>query len=128
MGSFTVNLFEALVSIGISRERAQSLCDLFERGIDERYSLHAQVLATKRDLADLELKLMREMSRSSERIAQTNERVSQTNERISQTNERIAQLETRLRVDIAESKSEIIKWMLGSMFALAGLLITVIKL
>ncbi len=121
MGSFTVNMFEALVSIGISRERAQSLCDLFERGIDERYSLHAQVLATKRDLADLELKLMREMSQSSERIAQTNERVSQTNERI-------AQLETRLRVDIAESRSDIIKWMLGSMFALAGLLITVIKL
>jgi hypothetical protein len=76
--------------------------------------LHAQVLATKRDLADLELKLMREMSQSSERIAQTNERISQ--------------LEARLRVDIAESKSEIVKWMLGSLLALAGLPITVIKL
>jgi hypothetical protein len=34
MGSFTVNMFEALVSIDVSRDRAQSLCDSFERGID----------------------------------------------------------------------------------------------
>ena len=41
---------------------------------------------------------------------------------------RISQLETGLRLDIAESKSEIIKWMLASLLALAGLLTTVIKL
>lgn len=65
---------------------------------------------------------------TNERIGRTNERIGQSNERISQTNERISTLETRLRVDIAESKAEIIKWMLGSLLALAGLLITVIKL
>ncbi len=114
MGNLSINLIDALMSIGISRERAYSLAELFERGIDERYSLLAQVLATKRDLSELELKITRE---------------------INQTNERISQVELSLRADInatrlaiADSKTEIIKWMIGSLVALTGLLIAVIRL
>ena len=121
MGTFSLHFVEALLIIGVPRERAQSLAELLERGIDERYSLHAEVLATKRDLADLKLKLVREMG---------------------QTNERISKLEVGLRADInetklgiakvyqrvAESKSEIIKWNLGALIALAGMLIAFIKL
>ena len=132
MGTFSLHFVEALLMIGVPRDRAQSLAELLERGIDERYSLHAQVLATKRDLADLEVKLVREMA----------QRIDQTNERISQSNERISQMELSLRADIhdtrlgiakvyervAESKSEIIKWNLGALIALAGMLIAVIKL
>lgn len=113
MGNFSINLIDALMSIGISRERAYSLAELFERGIDERYSLLAQVLATKRDLSELELKITQE---------------------INQTNERISQVELSLRADInatrlaiADSKTEIIKWMIESLVALAGLLIAVIR-
>ena len=90
------------------------------------------MLATKRDLADLELQLMREMAQRSD---QTNERIAQTNERISQTNERISQMEVSLRADInetrlsiAESKSEIIRWNLGALIAVAGMFIAVTKL
>ncbi len=118
MGNFSINLIDALMSIGISRDRAYSLAELFERGIDERYSLHAQVLATKRDLSELELKITREITRE-----------------INQTNERISQVELSLRTDInatrlaiADSKTEIIKWMIGSIVALGGLLIAVIRL
>ena len=118
MGTFSLHFVEALLTIGVPRERAQSLAELLERGIDERYSLHSQVLATKRDLADLELKLVREMAQRSD-----------------QTNERISKMEASLRADInetrlsiAESKSEIIKWNLGALVALSGMLIAVIKL
>jgi septal ring factor EnvC (AmiA/AmiB activator) len=117
MGSFTLNLVEALVAIGIPRERALTLSEMLERSVDERYSVHALVLATKRDLAELELRIVKE-------IGQSNDRISQSNDRISQTNERISQLDTR----IAETKVEIIKWTLGAMVAMSGLLIAVIRM
>ena len=112
------------MAIGIPRERALSLSEMLERSVDERYSVHAQVLATKRDLAELELRIVKEIGQSNDRITQSNDRISQTNERISQTNERISQLDTR----IAETKVEIIKWTLGAMVAMSGLLIAVIRL
>jgi len=62
MGSFNVALLEALLSAGVSLERARAVVDLFDRSVDERYSLHAQVLATKRDVAELETRLSRELS------------------------------------------------------------------
>jgi hypothetical protein len=62
MGSFNVALLEALLSAGVSPERARAVVDLFDRSVDERYSLHAQVLATKRDVAELETRLSREIS------------------------------------------------------------------
>jgi uncharacterized protein (DUF111 family) len=51
MGSFDVALLEALVSAGVSPERARAVVELLDRSIDDRYSLHAQILATKRDVA-----------------------------------------------------------------------------
>jgi hypothetical protein len=62
MGTFSLHFVESLLMIGVPREHAQSLAELLERDIDERYSLQAQVLATKRDLADLEIRIMREMA------------------------------------------------------------------
>ncbi len=139
MGTFSLHFVESLLMIGVPRERAQSLAELLERDIVERYSLHAQVLATKRDLADLEIRIMREMA---QRNDQTNERISQSNERVSQTNERISHMEVALRSDInetrlsiaklfervAESKSEIIKWNLGALIAVAGVFLAFSKL
>jgi hypothetical protein len=61
MGSFNVALLEALLSAGVSPERARAVVDLFDRSVDERYGLHAQVLATKRDIAELEMRLLREI-------------------------------------------------------------------
>lgn len=57
MGSFNVALLEALLSAGLPHERARAVVDLFDRSVDERYGLHAQVLATRRDVAELETRL-----------------------------------------------------------------------
>ena len=62
MGSFDLALLEALLSAGVSPERARAVVELFDRGVDERYGLHAQVLATKRDIAELETRLIREIA------------------------------------------------------------------
>jgi len=53
MGSFTLALLEALPSARLAPDRARTVVELFDRSVDERYGLHAQILATKRDPADV---------------------------------------------------------------------------
>jgi uncharacterized protein involved in exopolysaccharide biosynthesis len=95
MGSFNAALLAALLSAGVSPERAREVVEQFERAIDERFGLHAQVLATKRDVAELQAAI-------TDRIADSNERIAATNERIAATNERIAGLDRDLSGRIAE--------------------------
>ena len=124
MGAVNQTLIEELVGMGLPRERATSVASSIEQSLDNRYSLHSQILATKRDLADLELKLVREMSQHSERMAAqfalVNDRISQQstqiNERISQTN-----------ILVAETKVDLLKFMIGAFIANAGLMLGAIK-
>ncbi len=107
MGSFDINFVESLVAAGIPRERAQSLTEQLRLEIVAQFSLHADAMATKRDLAELEVTLMREHAKTQERISRSDERISQTNERISQTNERISASEARLSSEINSVKLKI---------------------
>ena len=103
MGSFTVALLEALLSAGVSHERARNVVDLFDRSVDERYGLHAQILATKRDIAELETRLVKD-------IAETNARIAETNSRI------------------AETRADLIRWTLAALTAQTALLLGAIRL
>lgn len=107
MGSFNVALLEALLSAGVPHERARAVVDLFDRSVDERYSLHAQVLATKRDVAELETRLAKDVAALETRLAKD-----------------IAQTQSR----VAESKAEIVKWMLAALTAQTALLLGAMKL
>ena len=66
---------------------------------DERYSLHGQVPATKRDVAELETRLARE----------------------------IAESRGRFEAGIAETKSDLIKWMLAALTAQTALLLSALR-
>ena len=110
MGSFTVALFDALVSAGVAPERARAVADLFDRSVDDRYSLHAEVLATKRDLAELEPRLVRDLSGTRASIAETNARIAETNARI------------------AETKADLVKWMLAALTAQTALIVGATRL
>jgi hypothetical protein len=120
MGSFSVALLEALLSAGVTPERARNVVDLFDRSVDERYGLHAQVLATKRDLAELETRLTRELGQNTVSIAATNERIAETNARIAETN-------ARIDARIAETRADLIKWMLAALTAQTALLLGAIR-
>jgi hypothetical protein len=100
MGSFNVALLEALLSAGVSPDRARAVVELFDRSVDERYSLHAQVLATRRDVAELETRLARD----------------------------VAEVETRLSRDIAATKVDLVRWVVGALTAQAALLLGAAKL
>jgi hypothetical protein len=111
MGSFNVALLEALLSAGVSPERARAVVDLFERSVDERYSLHAQVLATKRDVAELETRLARDIAAAEARVARE-----------------IADLSGRVTRDIASGKVDLVKWAVGALTAQTALLLGASKL
>jgi hypothetical protein len=100
MGSFKVALLEALLSAGVSLERARAVVEQFERAVDERYSLHAQVLATKRDVAELEVRLTRE----------------------------IAGVKAELSREIAAGKVDLVKWAVAALTAQTALLLGATKL
>ena len=106
MGSFNATLLAALLSAGVSPDRAREVVEQFDRAIDERFGLHAQVLATKRDVAELQAAITDRIADSNERIARTNERVAELDRglpgRIADTHERIAALDRDLSGRIAD--------------------------
>ncbi len=125
MGSFDVALLEALLSAGVSHERARAVVDLFDRSVDERYSLHAQVLATRRDVAELETRLDAQVLATRRDVAELETRLVKD----------VAALETRLAKDIAqtqsriaETKADLVKWTLAALTAQTALLLGAMKL
>ena len=125
MGSFYAALLDALLSAGVSDERARAVVDLFDRSVDERYSLHAQVLATKRDLAELETRLVREIGEQAARITEQGARIAEFGAKLAETTARIG-AETQAR--IAETRADLVKWMLGALTAQTLLLLGAIRL
>lgn len=107
MGTFDRALFDALVSVGVPADRAERVVELFERGVDDRYGLHAQVLATRRDVAELEARLVREIGDGHARLARD-----------------IAECNVR----IAESRSDLARWVLAALTAQTALLVAAMKL
>lgn len=114
MGSFSIAFLETLVSIGVQPDRARSLVEMFDRSIDERYGLHAQILATKRDVAELETRLARDIAALDNKLVQG----------LAECNGRIADCNSR----IAEAKVDLVKWLLGALTAQTALIAGIVKL
>ena len=110
MGSFSIAFLETLVSIGVQPDRARSLVEMFDRSVDERYGLHAQIIATKRDVAELETRLARDIAALDNKLVQG---LAECNGRIAESNGRIAECNSR----IAEAKVDLVKWLLGALTA-----------
>lgn len=73
-----LEIYEAFTAAGVPEAKAKAAVESINREIDKRYSLHAEQLTTKADLA--------------------------------------------------EAKTEIIKWTVGTMFAAVGLFAAIVKL
>jgi predicted nucleic acid-binding Zn-ribbon protein len=114
MGAFDLALLEALLCVGVPHERARALVEVLDKAIDERYSLHGRILATKRDVAEIQAKMAETRSQLEARIAQVDARVAETR----------GQLEAR----IAESRTDVIRWTLATLTAQTALLLGAIRL
>ncbi len=59
MSTIELELFNALRKVNVPEEDARKVADAMNRSIDERYKVHAAVLATKADLAEMESRLVK---------------------------------------------------------------------
>ncbi|MCZ8106384.1 MAG: hypothetical protein O9345_08675 [Burkholderiaceae bacterium] len=143
MGSFNATLLAALLSAGVSPDRAREVVEQFDRAIDERFGLHAQVLATKRDVAELQAAITDRIADSNERIARTNERVAELDRSLSgrlaeldrNLSGRLAELDRNLSARIAatneriaETRADLVKWTLAALTAQTALILGAFKL
>jgi hypothetical protein len=129
MGSFHVALLEALVSAGVSPERARAVVDLLDRSIDERYALHAQILATKRDLADLDVASRRDLADLDVAVRRD---IGALERNLAERETRLLQALAVVRGDtleaVASFRVDTLKWILGALTAQTALLLTAAKL
>ncbi|MDR1887804.1 MAG: hypothetical protein LBQ81_00170 [Zoogloeaceae bacterium] len=54
-----LELYSALQEAGVSEARARAVVESVNKAIDSRYSLHAQQLATRGDLAEMETRIIK---------------------------------------------------------------------
>ena len=80
-----LEIYEAFISAGVKEDKAKAAVESINKEIDKRYNLHADQLATRGDIAEVEKQ-------------------------------------------IAEAKTEIIKWSIGTMFAAVGIFAAIVKL
>lgn len=143
MGSLNATLLAALLSAGVSPDRAREVVEQLDRAIGERFGLHAQVLATRRDVAELQAAITDRIADSNERIARSNERIAELDRSVSGRiaeldrglSGRIAELDTRLtsriattNERIAETKVDLVRWMLAALTAQTALILGAFKL
>jgi predicted RNase H-like nuclease (RuvC/YqgF family) len=134
MSSLYTTLVESLVHIGVPRDRAWNVSEQLRLEIDNRNSLQAQVLSVKREVAELELKIMQEHARTQERISQCDARLNariansessaRANLSIAESDRRIAELNKR----IAAADSQPLKLFLGYLVLQAALFLVMFKL
>ncbi|MBV8210707.1 MAG: hypothetical protein JO133_11670 [Burkholderiaceae bacterium] len=94
-----LEVVDALRAAGVPDDKARAVVASLHREIDQRYALHAAQLATRGDLAD----------------------------GIGGVKLAIAQLETKAMTGIAEMRVELIKWFLGSMIAMTGIILASVR-
>lgn len=54
-----LEIYRALVKVNVSPEDAQAVADSINKEIDKRYSLHSAQLATKADLAEAKVEIIK---------------------------------------------------------------------
>lgn len=57
-----LEIYNAFVKAGVSEVDAKAAVESINREIDKRFSLHAQQLATKGDLSEMESRLLRALN------------------------------------------------------------------
>ena len=125
MGSFNLALLNALLSIGVQPDRAREVVELFDRSVDERYGLHAQVIATKRDVAELETLLARDIAKLETLLARDIAALdNKLVQGLAECNSRFVECNSR----IAEAKVDLVKWLLGALTAQTALIAGIVKL
>ena len=106
-----LEVVDALKAAGVPDDKARAVVASLHREIDQRYALHAAQLVTRSDFAD--------------GIGGVKLSIAQIETRLET---KLAQLEVKTVTAIAETRVELIKWFLGSMIAMTGIILASVRL
>ena len=102
-----LDIFEAFRAAGVPDDKARGAVDAIHGLIDRRYALHADQLATRGDLAEVRGELQRDV----ERLRGDVERAK-----------------GELAARIADTKSELIRWCVGSILSSVAMVAAITRL
>jgi len=102
-----LEVVDALRAAGVPDDKARAVAASLRREIDQRYAFHASQLAARGDLAETRADLA---------------------EAIGAVKLAIAQLEAKTMTAIAHARVDLMKWGLGSMVAMTGIILGAFKL
>ena len=117
-----LEVVDALKSAGVPDDKARAVVESLHREIDQRFALHAGHLATRADLVGtigaVKLDLVETVGTVKLEMARLH----------AESMAAIARLEARLSERMAETKVELIRWFLGSLIAMGGVVTAVFRL
>jgi len=108
-----LEVVDALRAAGVPDDKARAVVVSLHREIDQRYALHAAQLATRGDLAD--------------GIGGVKLLIAQVETNVARVETKLAQLEAKTVTALAEMRVELIKWFLGSMIAMTGIILASVR-
>jgi len=121
----TLKISKQLQQVDFSAVQADQFVAIFQ-------SLYDGNSATKRDLSETELKLIKEIALVRSEMKETElkliKEIVLVRSEIKETELKLTKEIESVRLEIYKSKSEIIKWVIGLLFAQTGILIAVFKL
>ena len=109
-----LEVVDALRAAGVPDDKARAVAASLRREIDQRYAFHASQLATRGDLAETRGDLAGTRADLAEAIGSVKLA--------------IAQLEAKTMTAIAHARVDLMKWGLGSMVAMTGIILGAFKL
>jgi hypothetical protein len=109
-----LDIFEAFRAAGVPDDKARGAIDAIHGLIDRRYALHAEQLATRTDMAEMRGDLQRDV----ERLRGDLERAK---------GELAAKIAGTMTA-VADAKSELIRWSVGSIFSAVAMVAAITRL
>jgi uncharacterized membrane protein YidH (DUF202 family) len=116
-----LEVVDALRAAGVPDDKARAVAASLHREIDQRFAFHASQLTTRADLAETRV----DLAGTRADLAGTRTELAQA---IGGVKLAIAQLEAKTMTAIAHARVDLMKWGLGSMVAMTGIILGAFKL
>ena len=123
-----LEVFDAFRAAGVPDDKASGAVGAINDLIDGRYSLHAEKLATREDVAGVRADLERLKGELRSEIAEARGETFATRGEVARVRAGLERVKGELRSEIAAAKGETIRWCVGSIFASVAMFAAITKL
>lgn len=114
MPSVEFEVVDAFRAVGVPEDKARAVVVSLNQAIDQRFALHASQLVTRGDLA--------------EAIGALRAELGTLRAEMGGLRGEMTRLHAEAMTSIADLKTDVIKWCVGSMIALSGIMLALLRL